>query len=433
MARCKEFIQSDDTAVVPELVVIRRCSRTATKGFPYCWQHCEYAREAAEALNTSDDLNTAMLQYLTCQGKEYRSRKRQICTVPAAGALTTLEKIHNKPGPSLGDLDLPFEIVRMIISGLSFLDLRSFKATNSRAREMVIFNPEYRNIVTYAPETVAILDKTDLLASFSIDDIHDALTRSRCKICDRRGGFVFFPSFQRCCERCARYDDAFVPISLSTVTREFGIFGGKLPRHLPKMLVTPQILHRGSPWPQGDSPPQPLRLVSRAQAIDRAKASVRDKPSKALLKFNARTSLLFSYRDWAMTVYTMPSLNQKTQTAIPAYQCKGCARAQCENSGTRRVSTTTSCPGCQYSLSDGIDVPSRHGEAWQSPQGKRSCRVVVARGRQYTEEEMLEHFAECGEVQAMMADLAEELERPIPTTEEVARKRRAAQRAKQRR
>ncbi|KAK3171284.1 hypothetical protein OEA41_003368 [Lepraria neglecta] len=406
MTRCKEFIQGEDTT---SLVDIRRCLRSATKGFPYCWQHCEHAREVAEALNTSDDgLNTAMLQHLTCQGKEYRSRTRQISTIPASNALSILEQIQNKPGPSLGDLDQPFEILRMIISELSFSDLRSFKATNSRAREIVIFNPEYRNIVNYAPETVATLYKTDLQAAFSIDRIHDVLVQSRCTICDRRGGYVFFPSFQRCCERCARYDDEFVPVSLDEATRDLGITGKGETNSLPKMRYLPENDSRNLPLQHLGAlhkPPKHFYLVSGIEAAKLGKRSV------TLWTFDERGDQN-THDDWAVAVFPMKSLEPKTQTIIPAYQCKGCAREQHGFDSVWRPSATTSCQNdCQISLPDGVDVPMESADAWQQVTPRRTCRVVVARGRQYTEEEMLAHFADCGPAHAMMADLAEELQR----------------------
>ncbi|KAL2059515.1 hypothetical protein ABVK25_000808 [Lepraria finkii] len=102
----------------------------------------------------------------------------------------------------------------------------------------------------------------------------------------------------------------------------------------------------------------------------------------------------------------MKSLEPKTQTIIPAYQCKGCAREQ---------------HGSESSA-----------DAWQQVTPRRTCRVAVAvaRGRQYTEEEMLAHFADCGPAQAMMVDLAEELQRPVPTAEEVRQKKRRRQKAR---
>ena len=399
-SRCKEFIQSED---VKGVVEIRRCSRTATKGFPYCWQHCEHAREVAECLNTTgDDLNTALLEHLTCQGKEYRSRTRQIATVSAPNAPQILKELQDKPGPSLGDLDRPFEILRMIISQLSFSDLRNFKATNSRAREIVIVNPEYRNIVTHAPETVATVYKTELEAAFSINHIHDVLTQSRCTICDRRAGYVFFPSFQRCCERCAWYDDEFVPISHGRARMTFEAPKDPASNSLPKML---HLLEQSEDdqCPEIDDSPRLIRLVSGA------KASRLVNSSKPWSRYDKRGEKI-TYQNWAIAVFPMPSLDQKTQTIIPAYQCKGCARAQHGISSYERPSTTTCCRiGCQVSLPDGVDVPLSNSEAWQRAQGRRSCEVVVARGRQYTEEEMLAHFPECGEAEVMMGDVAEEL------------------------
>ena len=86
--------------------------------------------------------------------------------------------------------------------------------------------------------------------------------------------------------------------------------------------------------------------------------------------------------------------------------------------------------GCQISLPDGVDVPVESADAWQQVTPRRTCRVAVARGRQYTEEEMLAHFADCGPAQAMMVDLEEELQRPVSAAEEVRQKKRRRQKAR---
>ena len=54
--------------------------------------------------------------------------------------------------------------------------------------------------------------------------------------------------------------------------------------------------------------------------------------------------------------------------------------------------------------------------------GGGSCRIVVARWKQYnTEEEMLVHIRERGEATAMLADLANDLHRTVLTCEKTTR------------
>ena len=113
-------------------------------------------REAAKSLNTSGDfLKAALLLHLTSPPRP-----------PGHGGtpvIHTLEGLEvSKESPSLGALEQPVEIFQSIVSELSFRDLQNLKAVNSRARSMVVSNRKYRNIITYAPEVVTALYRTDL-------------------------------------------------------------------------------------------------------------------------------------------------------------------------------------------------------------------------------------------------------------------------------
>ena len=78
------------------------------------------------------------------------------------------------------------------------------------------------------------------------------------------------------------------------------------------------------------------------------------------------------------------------------------------------------CPGYQRSLPNGVDV-NEYGNMG----GVLSCKIEVARGRLYTPEEMLAHFAECDRTQVVLGNLVLELHRPeLPSPKKARRRKR---------
>ncbi len=282
------------------------------------------------------------------------------------------------------------------------------------------------DVITHAPSVVTALYRIGLQSDFSISRIHDSLTESRCAICDRFGGYVNLLDLQRCCRRCAQYDPELQPMPLERAIAEFAIKDEKAIESLPKIVCPPKDIDYfvlpdyeslyGSPDSQGIySRTLPLQtrqfrevfLVSRAEA---KKTSIAlGQAPKPSVGFDSETPRRFD-----LAVIQLPSLDPKTQQSIPAYRCRGCTMAE------------HCCLACQLSLPNGADIPHEFVPWLWRPrhtEGVPTCKAMIAKGRLYTEDEILVHFADCGETQALMADFAAELHRPAPTEKEIAKKK----------
>ncbi len=398
---------------------MRRCTRRRAKGSPYCWQHTEMLCETAKSLNTSGDLlNAALLLHLT--------RPLRTTGTWNTPVIQTLEGFEvSEESPSLGALEQPVEVIQSIVSELSLRDLQNFKAVNSRARSMVLSSHKYRNVITYAPEVVSALYRTELDSAFPLIRIHDVLTQARCAICNRFGGYVFLPGLQRCCERCACYDPELIPIRLSTATEDDRTSVREFRGHVPMMLWAVGDEMITSPRSRFDifsmkleTPTEKVYLVSSADA-----ARIGKVPNSSSGRVRTPCDGKHWY-SWRQTAVPMPHLESRTQIVTRGYRCKGCARAE-HHGGWGYLYGRRSCRGCQRSLPNGLDVdqenrnflPRRliscHEEdEWDASKGVVSCRLDTASGRLYTGDEMLIHVSECGEAQSLLADLQETAKLP---------------------
>lgn len=391
---------------------MRPCARQQTKGSSYCWQHTAFLREVAKSLNNTtdrDSLNAALLVHLTVEPKATPGDRK----TPAVHALEGLE--HSQEGPSLGALEQPVEVIQIIISQLSLRDLRNFKAVNSRARSMVVSSYRYRNVITHGSEVISALYKTGLDSIWPLVRVYDVLTQDRCVACNRFGGYVFLPALQRCCERCARYDPELIPIRSGTARKKHRSAVRKSRGQIPMMLWVAGDESTNPPRPsfsiwvrQSGTPRETLYLVSSGNA-----ARIGKTPNRASGRVRMPCTDGHKY-SWRQATVPMPHLEPKPQIVTRCYHCKGCTRAK--HPGAIWRHERPGCHGCQRSMPNGLDIdhvnrnpirpPQRHKEdEWDASHGAISCRLDIANGRLYTQDEILIHLAECGEAQSLLADL----------------------------
>lgn len=213
------------------------CSRKAHEGLAFCWQHGEQARDAVTALQhqgrSSPDF---MLQHLSYRSRAFEQGIFQTTiSRKHPRALRTLD--GNRDGLSLGSLEpLPLEVLYEIFSYLSIPDVRSFKATNSRGHLMATSDTRYSSVVTHAPGFIAALYITGLQNAFTIGRIYTALTRPTCTVCNKFAGYLDLPGLQRCCQRCAMYDNDLQPLLSENLAID--LLGPKTTEAVPRMLLS---------------------------------------------------------------------------------------------------------------------------------------------------------------------------------------------------
>lgn len=137
--------------------------------------------------------------------------------------------------PSFGDLGkLPPELLGMVFRNLTCNDLEALHSSSTGGRIAVLGFPQYHNILMHAPSLLAILKKTQLARSFSITTVYETFVSTLCMSCGHFGGYVFLPSFTRCCIYCAENLPKFLPISRASAKTEFGVKGKKILDGLPQ-------------------------------------------------------------------------------------------------------------------------------------------------------------------------------------------------------
>ncbi|MCJ1465296.1 hypothetical protein MMC07_003913 [Pseudocyphellaria aurata] len=138
--------------------------------------------------------------------------------------------------PSFGDLHiLPLELLFMVFEHLTCDDLEALHSCSTAGRMAVLAFPPYHNLLQHSPTILSVLKKTTLARAFTIKQIYETFTSSLCTTCDQFGGFVFLPSFARCCLFCAETRLKFLPISRAGAKLEFGIKGKKIFESLPQL------------------------------------------------------------------------------------------------------------------------------------------------------------------------------------------------------
>lgn len=138
--------------------------------------------------------------------------------------------------PSFGNLGkLPPELLCMVFQHLTCDDLETLHRSSTGGRIAVLAFPQYHTLLTQVPTILAILKETRLARSFTIIQIYETFTSPLCTTCGQFGGYVFLPSFTRCCMSCAETELKFLPISRDGARIEFGVKGKKIFDGLPQL------------------------------------------------------------------------------------------------------------------------------------------------------------------------------------------------------
>lgn len=154
-----------------------------------------------------------------------------------------VQRLRPRVGPSsfgLFDLLAP-ELMVMVIRLLSCADLETLHQCCPVGRQTVLSLISYSRVLYYAPAILSVLKETQLAKSFTIAEIHQTLITRACATCGKFGGFVFLPSFTRCCQDCAETNPRFMPISANGAQKAFGIKSKKALDSLPHMKTIPNV------------------------------------------------------------------------------------------------------------------------------------------------------------------------------------------------
>ncbi|KAI6382251.1 hypothetical protein MCOR25_000839 [Pyricularia grisea] len=146
--------------------------------------------------------------------------------------------LPSRPSDAFGTLAfLPTEILIATASHLDVLTLTRLAQASMAWKDVVQFNPVYRDLITHVPEVLAALAATGMLAVHPAPALHHALRSWRCSSCNVHfGGYLFLPTAERACLSCLAENPALRVYDPQSVQQCFGLSDSQFAR-LPRLRV----------------------------------------------------------------------------------------------------------------------------------------------------------------------------------------------------
>lgn len=219
---------------------------------------------------------------------------------------------------SLGQIEkLPLELIwQLCLHHMDIISLFKFRQVNRRARQLTD-TKEYRKMTRFGISAFRALLITELGDKVTLIDFRQLQNTKNCRECGKHGGFVFLPTWQRCCFKCAMTSDVFnvqpLPIwrsgtSLDNVDATFmsqvRTFQGPKPRS--KGLAAQSR--------------ETLAAVGHAHSINEKETKLLLSPS-TLSELNNRHGSKFRYRAVTVLPYLDETLDDRL---IPTVNCAAC-------------------------------------------------------------------------------------------------------------
>jgi hypothetical protein len=260
------------------------------------------------------------------------------------------------PNVGLGSLDqLPLELLHETLLHLDMHSLFKFRQTNLGSRQVVDCLKQYQLVVSHGLNLFCALLRTRVAMGTSLLDMYVALCTKSCSLCDNFGGFVFLPTWKRCCMKCLQQAPETQVHSLAAVRKQL---------HLTKAEVNQLVPFKTLP---GKYTKDESVYKSRVTIVSVHQASLisRRQPQPLAQAQPANLARNEKYRFMA-------------SCALPYY-----------DKSTGKVEHGMSCAGCQLALEK--DIIGSRGEKW----------VWEARDKAYPQDGFLEHFRWCEQAQLL--------------------------------
>ncbi|PNP49068.1 hypothetical protein THARTR1_10142 [Trichoderma harzianum] len=126
------------------------------------------------------------------------------------------------PRAGLGALDrLPVELLLQTLRQMDMQALFDLRRVNLRARQVVDSLKEYKAAVSFGLTAYCALLRMKLAAHVTLLDFYRVLCSQDCTFCGKFGGFVFLPTWIRCCFECIEEDPETRMVTVAEVRRLF--------------------------------------------------------------------------------------------------------------------------------------------------------------------------------------------------------------------
>lgn len=201
------------------------------------------AREAKSEIRTHQDVQRADIIHIA----SYHMRDFDLAVARTNPGENTqirhsLLQSYIDTSSTLGNLEsLPLEILHEICLLLDIRSLFNFRHVNHRAQQIVRATRGFENIVTHATGALRVILKTTIASWFTLPDLFKTFCTRDCYLCSSFGGFIFLPSFTRCCFRCIRENRLPSTLSISAIKKRFKLNTGHIDSLVPIVRSLPGI------------------------------------------------------------------------------------------------------------------------------------------------------------------------------------------------
>ena len=300
--------------------------------------------------------------------------------------------------PSLGSLEkLPPELLCMVMGNLTCKDLEAFHSCSTGGRIAVLAFPKYHRLLEHEPTIFTILKKTRLAGSFTITKIYETFASTLCSKCGQYGGYVFLPSFTRCCIHCAETELEFLPISRDGAGKQFGVKGKSLLDNVPQLRTLRgyySSLHGKTPYYKyhpvmfSREAIRNVRCPGHRVALARHRQSyIGDHSIKAHQRY--------------MAIIPFSCYISKSASLAKALYCAGCAlraweHLPCERSDWSENRRFDKSDKNRPHITDGL------GFDCSVRVHRDICSLSVARDRAYDSRHILSHIEGCVSAQVLL-------------------------------
>ena len=128
------------------------------------------------------------------------------------------------PEADLGELALlPPELLHRLLRQLDIQSLTDLRRVNQQAMILVDSVPEYRVIVTHAPNALRGMLCLGSARSNSCYDLYQKLCTAECDTCGDFGGYLYLITCRRVCFTCLSDEVSYLPLRKADVIRDCGI------------------------------------------------------------------------------------------------------------------------------------------------------------------------------------------------------------------
>ncbi|RFU79435.1 hypothetical protein TARUN_2792 [Trichoderma arundinaceum] len=130
---------------------------------------------------------------------------------------------------SLGLIDqLPVELLIQSLRHMDMQSLFNLRQVNLRARQIVDSLKEYKAVVSHGMTAYCALLRMKLATHVTLLDFYRVLCSKNCTFCGKFGGFVFLPTWIRCCFECIEEDPETRMVTVAEVRRLFRLSRAEL-------------------------------------------------------------------------------------------------------------------------------------------------------------------------------------------------------------